>query len=474
MATTESTRSDMALVKLLESGKRLGQIYAKLRKVYLTAEEMREIITTISAEPPITAYWNRELMYIERNGILGGLEWDERFLELQHRGPSPDNKYDSQALQREFDRLHPFWLADHRREDYEPSYMGVTREYANEWIDKDNNNEPWLCPIIRDQFKATVGTQWTIMVRHLDALSQVGAIISVDDADSADEWAAISDRVWTSWAGTQGNNAVLKGGVKRGKTNFALMLAEKFMAEGWMIVSNIAVKDAPDNYKYCLDLSTMLVAICEARLKGLKVLIIFDEASLFWAKMDASTKVAKEMSKLLLTYGKLHAQVLIIQHFASDIPTAVVRTIVAEFEKTSTKNVYVDIRDGVRLRPRLVTGVPATTLSYNPDQVQSFDVNMICGEVFAFASRIPEGENQWEALLKYIPDHVISVQEDYADVGNKALAKALRAKGMGVNEIARQLKEPKANISRWTSEQKIVGELEKKSSKELEQGGTAE
>jgi len=467
-----TTRSEMAMVKLLESGKRLGQVYAKLRKVYLSADEMREIITTISAEPQITSLWNRDLMYIERNGILAGLEYDERFLELNARGRQPDSKYERGALEREFRQLHPFF--HDRSENYEPSFMGVTREYADEWINEDNNFEPWLCPIIRDQFKATVGTQWTIRINGLDALSQVGAIISVDDADSADQWNAISPEVWTSWANTQGNNAVLKGGVKKGKTNFALLLAEKFMAEGWMVVSNIVVKDAPERYRYCIDLSTMLIAICEARLKGLKVLIIFDEASLFWAKMDASTRVAKEMSKLLLTYGKLHAQVLIIQHYASDIPSAVVRTVVAEFEKTSTKNVYADIRDGVKLRPRLVTSVPATTLNYNPDQVQSFDVNMICGEVFAFASRIPEGENQWEALLKYIPDHVISVQEDYADVGNKALAKALRAKGMGVNEIARQLKEPKANISRWTSEQKIVGELEKKTSKELEQPGTAE
>jgi hypothetical protein len=352
--------------------------------------------------------------------------------------------------------------------------MGVTREYADENIDEVSNFEPWLCPIIRDQFKSTVGTQWTLRINQLDALSQVGAIISVDDADTADQWAAISERVWTSWAYTQGNNAVLKGGVKKGKTNFALLLAEKFMAEGWMVVSNIAVKDAPGNYKYCLDLSTMLTSICQARLKGLSVLIVFDEASLFWAKMDASTRVAKEMSKLLLTYGKLHAQVLIIQHYASDIPTAVVRTIVAEFEKTSTKNVYVDIRDGVKLRPRLVTSVPPTTLVYNPDQVQSFDVNMICGEVFAFASRIPEGENQWSALLEYIPNHVVSIQEDYADIGNKALAKALRAKGMSLNEIAKQLHEPKTTIFRWTSEEKIIGEVEKKTSKESDQGGTAQ
>ena len=469
MATTESTRSDMALVKLLESGKRLGQMFAKLRKAYLTAEEMREIITTISAEPEITARWNRDLMYIERNGILAGLEYDERFLELEHRGPSPDDKYDRQALEREFQRLHPFWLADHRREDYKPSYIGVTREYADEWIDEDNNFEPWLCPIIRDQFKGTVGTQWTIRINGLDALSQVGAIISVDDAETADQWAAISEKVWTSWAITQGNNAVVKGGVKKGKTNFALLLAEKFIAGGWVVVSNIYVKDAPGNYHYGPDLSTLLTIICEARLKGQNVLIIFDEAGLFWAKIDTVAKQSKELAKLLLVWGKCHANVCLISHYSSDIPSAVVRTIVAEFEKTSHKSVLVDIKDGIPIRPRLVTSVPPTTLVYNPDQVQSFDVNMICGELFDFASRIPEGVDQWRAILEYIPSHVITAKEEYKD--HKSLAKALRAEGLTMGQIAKQLNEPKTNVVRWTSEERSVEKAEKKPFDETDRAG---
>lgn len=470
MATDTSTMSDMAKVKLIESGKRLGQMFAKLRKEYLSIDEMREIITTISAQPEITSRWNRELMFIERNGILAGLEYDERFLELEHRGYNPDAKYDRQALEREFRHLHPFW--EGRQGDrYLPSYMGVTREYADEWIDSDNNFEPFLVPIIRDEFKATVGTQWTIRINDLDPLTQVGAMINVDNPDAADQWASVSDKVWTSWAYTQGNNAVIKGAVKKGKTNFALLLTEKFMAEGWFIVSNIYVKDAPGNYKYCPDLSTMLTAICEARLKNLNVLIIFDEAGLFWAKQDASTRIAKDLSKLLLTYGKMHANVCLISHWSSDIPSSVVRTIVAEFEKLSHKTVYAEIRDGIGLRARSITSVPPTSLSYNPDQVQSFEVNMSCGELFSFASRIPEGVDQWKAILEYVPSHVITAKEEYID--NKQLAKALRAKGMGVREIARQLHESKTSVSRWTAEEKAIESIERKPLKETGQDGTA-
>lgn len=463
----ESSRSDVALVKLLESGKRLGHVYAKLRKAYLSSDEMREIITTISAQPGVTDYWNDHLMYIERNGILAGLEYDERFLELNQRNRDPDARYDRGDLEREFHRLHPFF--EGRSTTYEPSYMGITRDYADNCIDDTNNFEPWLCPIIRDSFKAAVGTQWTLRITDLDPLSQVGAIISVDDSESADQWAAISDDVWTKWADTQGNNAVLKGGVKRGKTNFVLLLAEKFIAKGWVVVGNIAVKDAPSNYHYGPNLSTMLTAICEARIKGLNVFIIFDEGSLFWAKIDTTAKRARELAKLLLVYGKCHANVCLISHSAADIPNAVSRTIVAEFEKTSTKNVYVDISDGIKLRPRLVTSVPATTLQYNPDQVQSYDVDMSCSQLFDFASRIPDGVDQWKAILEYIPSHVFSGDEFAID--NRDLAKALRAKGMGVREIARTIKEPKTTVSRWTSEEKGTEETEKKPLKETGQVG---
>jgi hypothetical protein len=351
--------------------------------------------------------------------------------------------------------------------------MNVTREYADEHIDSDNDKEPWLCPIIRDDFRATVGTQWTLRINQLDPLSQIGAMISVDDQDSADHWEAFSDNVWTAWAETKGNNAVLKGGVKQGKTNFALLLAEKFMAKGYLVVGNIPVQNPPEHYKYCPNLSTMLTEICNARLKNLKVFIIFDEAGLFWAKIDTTKGFVREMTKLVLIYGKLHANLLIISH-RGDVPSAVAQTIIAEFEKTSTKNVFVSIDDGIPMRPRLIKQVPPTTLSYDPDAIQWFAANMICSEIFEYMSRIPDGENQWEAMLKYIPTHTISAKEETASMSHKEMAKSLRAEGKGVIEIAKLLGEPKANISRWTSEEKGVEDAEKKLSKDLEHGGTAE
>jgi hypothetical protein len=303
-------------------------------------------------------------------------------------------------------------------------------------------------------FKAVISENWIMKVNRWDALSQIGAIAFEDDASYADQWEAISDSVWTAWAKTKGNNAIIKGAVKRGKTNFALLLSEKFMAQGWMVVSNIQVKNPPSLYRYAPTLSRALKAICEARLQGLYVLMILDEAGLFWAKIDTVLKQSRELAKLTLVLGKLWTTLCGISHYSSDIPTAWARTAVAEFEKTSIKNVHVHIDDGIKLRPRLVTSVPATTLEYDPDLPSSFQVDMICQRLWDFMAQIPEGENQWRALVGYIDNNTISPTEEWLD--SKQVAQWLRDRGKTVTEISRTLGEPMSNVSRWTREKALV------------------
>jgi hypothetical protein len=461
-----TTRSDIATLKILESGKKLGQMLARLKKEYLSADDMREIITVIAAQPRATDHWINCIQCIATNGVTYYLE-DEESVCGVYPGDNPSNR-ERRADSREFFRRHPHWQG--RISEYIPHVWGVNREYVDAWVTPANDREPWLLQPIRDEFKKDVGSQWTLRINGLDPLSQIGAMISVDDEGAADSWEAFSEEVWTKWAETKGNNAILKGGVKRGKTNFALLLAEKFMAKGWFVVGNIYVKDAPTNYQYCPDLSTMLTSICQARLKGLNVFIILDEAGLFWARIDTVAKQSRELSKLVLSYGKLRAILLTISHHASDLPAVVLKTSIAEFEKVSQKSVFVDINDGIKIRARLVSHVPATTLSYDPDQFQTFSVNMICAELWDFMSRIPDGTNQWEALIDYIPRHVITPREEYTD--NKEAARILRASGMGVREIGRQLHEAKTTISRWTSEDKMPDLTKKKPPEGTGQGGT--
>jgi hypothetical protein len=239
--------------------------------------------------------------------------------------------------------------------------------------------------------------------------------------------------VWVNWARTKGNNGIIKGAVKRGKTNFALLKAQRFIAKGWRVIANIKVSNPPKDYVYASTLSGVLIAICRARLEGKRVLLIMDEGGLFWAKIDTIQKQNKALAKLVLTLGKLHATLLLISHFQSDIPTMVVRTSVAEFEKTSLKNVYVDIRDGIKMGARMITSVPPTTLEYDPDEIQWMAVDINPDKLHDFVSRLPDGSNQWEEMLHYLEKHV---GENTDDLDPKDVAVFLKRKAV---EFGREL-----------------------------------
>lgn len=325
-------------------------------------------------------------------------------------------------------------------------------------VDDSNDREPWLNPIIQDAFKSVCREQFVEKMNGLDPLTQVGAIAFDDDTDFADDWSALSDRALTDWAQTKGNNAVLKGGVKRGKTNFALLLAEKFLKIGWVVVGNIKVQNPPTDYHYASTLSEMLRCICHARLEGKKVLIILDEGGIFWAKIDTIQKQNKALAKMVLTYGKLDAILMAVHHFQSDTPSILARTAVADFEKTGIKNVYVSIRDGIKVRPRLFTSVPPTTLAYRPEEIQMFTINLPIERLFDMVSRLPDGKNQWESMLKIIDELELGKVDDITE---KDVAIWLRQKrGFSEYQIAKTVDTPRGTIHDWVSKNKADTEQE--------------
>lgn len=318
-----------------------------------------------------------------------------------------------------------------------------------EQMDPDADREPWLVPGVRETFKAVVREQFVAKMNEMDPLTRVGAIAFDDDAETADDWACLSSQALINWAYTKGNNAVLKGGVKRGKTNFALMMAELFLAEDWIVVANIKVVKAPKNYHYASTLSEMLRVICRARLEGKKVLIILDEGGIFWAKIDTILRQNRAMAKLVLTLGKLDANLLIVQHFQSDLPTILARTSVADFEKTGIKNVYLSIRDGIKVRARLFTSVPPTKLDYSPEEIQMFTVNLPIERMFDAVSRLPDGTNQWEEMLKIIDELELGRVDD---IDEKDVAVWLRKKrGLSEYQIAKTVNTPRGTIHDWVS-----------------------
>lgn len=320
----------------------------------------------------------------------------------------------------------------------------LTKE-SLEFIDEHNDKEPWLIREIRDTFKAVARELFATKMGLLDPLTQVGAIAFFGDQETAEDWKASNPEVFISWA-KRGNDAVLKGKKKRGKTNFLLLLGELGVQYGFDAIGNVKVfPPVPPTYFYAPKLSDMLLAICRSVLAKRNVLLLFDEAALYWNKIEAVKPRNIDMNKLCLVFGKLHCNMIFCAHYEENVPPVVAKNADAEFEKTAVKNVYVHVKDGIKVGPKLITSVPPTTWAYDPDQLQYFSLDMDVNNLFEWMSTIPENTNQWEALIEYVMKHK-------GETGEKALSDeqvALflkRTKKKSLGEISSILERPRSTV----------------------------
>jgi len=400
-------KSDMSTVKLLESGKKARELLNKLNEPQLTVGEMCDLLCLVCKEMSALKLWTSSLTQIAERGA----RWFYKY------APTTAEQ------------------------------LGLDAETIK-IIDDEIDRDPWQISRLRARFCNECRIQFAEKMNGLDALSQIGAL-AFDDPRDSERWQSVNPLVWTSWAG-RGNNAVVRGAVKRGKSNLALLLAEYFLATGkFEVVSNIIVTDPPKGYTYCPMLSSMFIAICNARLAGKEVLIALDEANLFWQKIETIMPKNISLSKLILCFGKMHSNLLFISHYEELIPTIVSRTAVANFEKKSIKECFVTISEGIRLKPKLLTGVPATTMKYNPDQLAYFAIDLSVDALFNFMASLPEKTEQWGAVLEYVEKHLGEVGEEQLDP--KEVAVWLKRRGKSERAIADLVQRSPSTVHDWVT-----------------------
>lgn len=382
----------------------------RLRESRLSPDDMADILTVISVDPSVLKTWLLAIDNIRNYGAADLLK---------------DYPKDARSL-------------------------GITEETVSQ-IDEFNNNEPWLIPVVREAYKSVIRTQFCLKMNGLDDLSQVGAIAFTNDTETADDFALYErSRLWTAWADRKGANAVLKGGVKKGKTNFGLWLSERFIDEGRVVLANVHVFNPPKGFVFTSSLSAQLRAICHAKLEKKRILLLMDEGALFWAKIDTIMKQNKALASMVLTWGKCDSNLCFVSHYASDIPSIVLKTAVAEFEKMSQKNAFVIMHEGLKMTGRLITSVPPTTLSYDPDEVQYMRIDVAPSAIFDFLSSLPDNSNQWEALLEYLDQHEGELM-DFEKITDEEIARILKKRNPRASQygIADILGKPRTTVQEW-------------------------
>jgi hypothetical protein len=225
------------------------------------------------------------------------------------------------------------------------------------------------------------------------------------------------------------------------------------MDRGYLVVSNIAVSEAPRDYVYASTLSSMLIATCQTRLEGREICLILDEGALYWHKIQTVMKMNVDLSKLLMCFGKLHIVLCFICHEEEQVPGVIARMHCASWEKKDLTSVFVEITDGpLKLRPRLLTHVPPTALRYDPDQLQYFSLDLNIDELFNFMSNIPQGQNQWKLVIDYVHRHRGEQAEE--NLSPKEVALYLRKKGLSEKKISEAIQKAPSTIHEWVKVEK--------------------
>lgn len=320
----------------------------------------------------------------------------------------------------------------------------LTKESLED-IDPYADKEPYLIQEIRDSFKAVVRELFAMKMGLLDPLTQVGAIAFFGDQETAEDWKASNPEVFISWA-KRGNDAILKGKKKRGKTNFLLKIGEIGVEYDYDVVGNTKVKPPiHPRFTYTARVSDMLLAVCKSVLNKKNVLLLFDEAALYWNKLETVRPKTIDLNKLALVFGKLHCNMVFCAHYDENIPSVIAKNADAEFEKTAVKNLYVHVKDGIKVGPKLITSVEPTTWNYDPDQLAYFSLDLDVNNLFEWISDLPEEKNQWEAVIEYVHKHKGETKET-ALTDEQVAVFLKRTKKKTYGEISSILEKPRSTV----------------------------
>jgi hypothetical protein len=329
-------------------------------------------------------------------------------------------------------------------------------ERIMDFVDEENDREPWLVDPIRNEFQDTIEQCYIKKIGRLDDLTVLGSTVVNDKTNYDNKWERYSIDQFVDWSRSKGSNCQVKGPVKHGKTDISLLLGQYARDDGSDITTNIFIPKLK-NWQYTVKLSDLIISICNSKLKKKRTLFLLDEAGLFWARIDTIQSVPKDLAKLVLCLGKLECNLVFISHFEELVPTIIRRTSVATFEKRTLTSAFVEIRQGkFKMEPQIVTHIPRTTIPFDEDQLAFFNRDMHVPDLLEYVSQIPSSENQWKSVIEYAQSHA-GESDETMEISPKQVARWLRKNAkveprLSYEKIARIVGVSPATVHAWVRE----------------------
>jgi hypothetical protein len=297
--------------------------------------------------------------------------------------------------------------------------------------------DPYQDPEFKKAFENACLGEFIDLRAGLDATSRV-AMSDFDLKSNELAYIDLNPKYFLTWAGA-GRLLLLCGEKDSGKTDFACTVIDIAMQEGWRVFGNIEMEyDSPEtvNYHYCRTFSEMLLLVCEAKLAGIKTLLVIDETGLEFASYDASTKSWKEIDRFHKVTRKLGVAEIWMTQYYEQCPWIITHTWSAYIEKMDKTLMRYHIRVGrCAKQNNMITSVPRTRLPFSTYHISSMKIDLSMTAILDMLQSLPPRANQFAEIMKFVKDMKLKEAKELTTEEKKIVAKKLieyREKNPGV------------------------------------------
>lgn len=197
-----------------------------------------------------------------------------------------------------------------------------------------------------------------------------------------------------------------------GKTDWALTLAVIAINAGWVVISNIGLRYNVENYIFCQNFSSMLLAMCRAKLgigtsdgKPKRVLLVLDEAGIQFASQQVSTGTFKQLDKFAKLFRKFGVDWVYITQYGTQVPLVFRMNYGAWHEKHKNKKsmtIVLNAGGETTYRSMQISEIPPTTLPFNTEHISHMEVDISIEEILTYLSNAPPEMNQFQLMETYL------------------------------------------------------------------------
>ena len=216
----------------------------------------------------------------------------------------------------------------------------------------------------------------------------------------------------------EGSFARVSGPPRKGKTNSACVMIERWLDNGNLCFTNIYMKKKVNGITYVNDARALLSAIATSKDR---FLFVYDEGQASgYSSSTAVTLESRYTDNLFRIIGKLLGNVLYIDQIEMKAPQVIKEWSMTQLRMTDSHGqIMIDIGEPINFH-KLVSNFPKTTLPFMTRDIASFNMNVNVERMFQLMSGKPE--KQREIILEFL-DSPESDPANRKDIKKKGVIK---------------------------------------------------